>query len=122
MQVTGEQYYAARPDPITPFSAPVAAHMNDDHEDATRAIVKHVAGITVSKAEILTLDRLGMVIKCERDRDMFKARIPFLRCSFHFNNCTKFHCQHPSGVTKSFLVRASSSVQLHEEEKTNDQI
>ena len=53
--------------------------MNDDHEDATKAIVKHVAGITVSRAEILTLDRLGMMVKCERDGETFKARIPFSR-------------------------------------------
>lgn len=79
--MTGEQYFEASPDPISPFSGYVAAHMNDDHEDATRAIVKHVAGISVSKAEILTLDRLGMVVKCERDGDTFKARIPFTRCN-----------------------------------------
>ena len=79
MQISGEQYFDAKPDPISRFSEPIAAHMNDDHEDATRAIVKHYAGISVSRAEILTLDRLGMMVKCERDGEFFKARIPFSR-------------------------------------------
>ena len=79
IQISGEEYFAAKPDPISPFSGPVAGHMNADHEDATIAIVKGVAGITVSKAEILTLDRLGMMVNCERDGETFKARIPFSR-------------------------------------------
>lgn len=86
VQVTGEQYFGASPDPIARFSGPIAAHMNDDHEDATKAIVKHVAGITVSRAEILTLDRLGMIVKCVRDDESFKARIPFPRCKGHLTH------------------------------------
>ena len=84
--MTAEEYFAAKPDPVSPFSGPVAAHMNADHESATRAIVKAVAGITVSRAEILTLDRLGMMVNCERNGEAFKARIPFSRCGLHLNS------------------------------------
>lgn len=45
-QITAEEYAEAAPDPIYQFSAPVAGHMNADHADATRAMVKHYVGIT----------------------------------------------------------------------------
>ena len=49
-QVTSEEYAAAQPDPIAPFSAPVAGHMNDDHADATAAMIKHYVGLTGRRA------------------------------------------------------------------------
>ncbi len=79
LQITAEQYAAATPDPVAAFSAPVAQHMNEDHADATRAIVKEVAKITVDEAKILTVDRLGFNVQCTRGKDTFKARIPFPR-------------------------------------------
>lgn len=45
-QVTAEEYATAEPDPIAPFSAPVAGHMNEDHSDSTIAMIKHYVGIT----------------------------------------------------------------------------
>lgn len=78
-QITAEEYSSARPDPIAPFSAAVAQHMNQDHEDATLAIVRNVAGITCSGAQIAGLDRLGMTVRCRRGEETFKARIPFSR-------------------------------------------
>ena len=53
--------------------------MNDDHADATVAMVKHYIGITVDSARMLSLDRLGINIACERDSQQFKARLPFPR-------------------------------------------
>ena len=47
--VAGAEYAAAAPDPISPFSAPVAGHMNADHADATAAMVKHYVGISGEK-------------------------------------------------------------------------
>lgn len=79
LQISGEEYFAAQPDKISLIAKPVADHMNADHSEATMAIVKDVAGITVSKAEILTLDRLGMMVMCTRDGETFKARIPYSR-------------------------------------------
>lgn len=78
-QITAEEYFAAKPDPIAPFSAAVANHMNKDHQEATQAIVRHMAGITVSEAEIGSLDSLGMTVLCKRGEATFKARIPFPR-------------------------------------------
>lgn len=78
-KVTGEEYAEAQPDPIAAFSGPVAGHMNEDHADSTAAMIKHYVGITVSKATILGIDRLGMSVSCERGKDQFKARLPFPR-------------------------------------------
>ncbi|KAI3430593.1 hypothetical protein D9Q98_005186 [Chlorella vulgaris] len=77
--ITSEEYAAAEPDPIAPFTGPVAGHMNADHADTTVAMIKHYVGITVSKANILAIDRLGMTVSCERGKDQFKARLPFPR-------------------------------------------
>lgn len=30
-KVTAEEYAAAQPDPVAPFSGPVCGHMNEDH-------------------------------------------------------------------------------------------
>ena len=46
LQISAEEYNAAEADPIAPFSSPVAGHMNEDHADATRAMIKHYVGIT----------------------------------------------------------------------------
>eukprot|EP00884_Botryococcus_braunii_P004094 jgi/Botrbrau1/13686/Bobra.0378s0015.1 len=78
-QVTEEEYRTAVPDPVAQFSGPVAGHMNDDHSDAIVAIVKQVVGITVDKAKMLNLDRLGFNVECQRGESTFKARIPFPR-------------------------------------------
>ncbi|PSC75188.1 FMN-binding split barrel [Micractinium conductrix] len=80
-KVTAEEYAEAQPDPIAPFSAPVAGHMNDDHADATAAMIKHYVGITVSKATILNVDRLGMSVACDRGKDQLKVRLPFPRAA-----------------------------------------
>jgi len=57
--------------------------MNQDHEDATLAIVRHVTGLTCSNAHISGLDRLGMTVRCRRGEETFKARVPFIRCCSH---------------------------------------
>eukprot|EP00887_Chlorella_sp_A99_P000171 scaffold13.g171.t1 len=61
-KVAGDEYAAAQPDPIAPFSAPVAGHMN-----------------AVDSATILSIDRLGMNVSCTRQGQDFKARLPFPR-------------------------------------------
>lgn len=77
--VSGEDYFAAQPDPVAPFSGPVCAHMNEDHSDSTRAMVKHYTGLTVQGAKMLVIDRLGMNVQCTRDGQTFKARVPWTR-------------------------------------------
>ncbi|GAB4820158.1 hypothetical protein N2152v2_007204 [Parachlorella kessleri] len=80
-KVGAEEYLAAQPDPVAKFSGPVGGHMNKDHADSTRAMVKHYVGLTVSKATILSLDRLGMnlVVEKEGHDTPFKLRLPFPR-------------------------------------------
>mmetsp|Transcript_55937 Transcript_55937/g.130991 ORF Transcript_55937/g.130991 Transcript_55937/m.130991 type:complete len:352 (-) Transcript_55937:56-1111(-) len=83
--VTGEQYTAAKPDPIAAFGPNVAKHMNEDHREATIAIVGNYVGIDVEDAEITAMDRLGMYVKVKRkpkaadQYQQFKLRVPFTR-------------------------------------------
>jgi putative heme iron utilization protein len=78
-RVSAGDYAAAAPDPVAQFSGPVCGHMNADHGEATRAMVRHYAGITVDEATMLSLDRLGVNVACVRNGQQFKARLPFPR-------------------------------------------
>ena len=75
--VDGDEYAAGKPDPVAGFSAPIASHMNADHEDSLLVMVKHYVGLTVEKAAIASLDALGMNLKVTRDGQSFKIRLPF---------------------------------------------
>lgn len=50
------------------FSIPVMKHMNEDHADATAAMVKHYTGISCSEAQIVSMDRLGMTVRVIRHK------------------------------------------------------
>lgn len=39
-QMSGEEYLSAARDPIAQFSAPVCGHMNDDHGEDMKAMIK----------------------------------------------------------------------------------
>ena len=87
--VTPEQYYAAKPDPIAAFSGPIAGHMNEDHMEATIAMVQaNIPGMKddanpIVEAVITSVDSLGMYVKVTREQPMvflpksFKVRLPF---------------------------------------------
>jgi hypothetical protein len=107
--VSPEEYVQAKPDPIMAFGMQIAQHMNEDHMDSTRAIVEHyIPGLVVpaaakdgseattttttttryvQKAEITSVDSLGMFVKITRDPEnddqlpgqplQFKLRLPF---------------------------------------------
>lgn len=78
--IDADDYHAAEPDPISAFAAPVMAHMNGDHSDASLAMVKHYIGFPATSAEIVGLDRLGMYIKCDGGQmGAAKLRLPFPR-------------------------------------------
>lgn len=77
--ITPKEYADAQPDPITAFAAPVMGHMNDDHSDATLVMIKHYVGIEVESAELVGMDRLGFTVKCSRQGQFFKLRLPFIR-------------------------------------------
>ena len=61
--VAPEEYKAARPDPLAPFAKHVIGHMNDDHSDATAAMVQYYAGVECTDAKIVGMDRLGLTVK-----------------------------------------------------------
>ncbi|GAB5363884.1 hypothetical protein AAMO2058_000921600 [Amorphochlora amoebiformis] len=60
--VPSAEYLKAEADPIMGFADKIAGHMNDDHQDATKAIVKAELGLDCEKAEIKVIDRLGMTV------------------------------------------------------------
>ena len=55
-------------------------HMNDDHSSSTIAMVQHYIGLPqVEKAELVALDRLGLMVQITRTGQTFKLRLPFPR-------------------------------------------
>jgi len=77
---TPEEYLAAQPDPVAAYSSHVIGHMNDDHADATAAMVSHyITGCKVENAEIVSMDSLGMSVKVTVMGDTGKLRLPFTR-------------------------------------------
>lgn len=84
--VTPDEYKEAKPDPISEFGMHIASHMNDDHQDATIAMVAaQIPGLDVSEAIITSVDSLGMYVKVKRtprasdQPQQFKLRLPFPR-------------------------------------------
>ncbi|XP_057982859.1 uncharacterized protein LOC131167865 [Malania oleifera] len=74
-----DEYRAAKVDPISQFTKPVASHMNKDHAEDTRVIVQHSTSIPVDFAHMLDLDSLGFNVKAGFQGNTFKLRIPFPR-------------------------------------------
>jgi len=78
--VKPEEYMGAVPDPIMAFGSHVAQHMNEDHVDATKAMIASaIPGMEVDDAVITSLDSLGMYIKVKQGDEQFKMRLPFVR-------------------------------------------
>lgn len=88
--VTAEEYATARADPVAAFGPHIAQHMNDDHQEATMAILKSTIpglkdGPVMTAAEITAVDSLGMFVKVTREQavaflpQQFKVRVPFPR-------------------------------------------
>lgn len=84
--VTPDEYREAKPDPISEFGPAIAKHMNDDHMDATIAMIANaIPGLDVEEAVITSVDSLGMYVKVTRtprasdQPQQFKLRLPFPR-------------------------------------------
>lgn len=84
--ITPEEYKEAEPDVIAEFGPHIADHMNDDHMDATIAMIEsQVPGLNPTEAVITSVDSLGMYVKVTRSPDdseqkqQFKMRLPFPR-------------------------------------------
>eukprot|EP01041_Mallomonas_annulata_P007701 gene7701-15762_t len=81
-ELTGEQYLAAKPDPLCAMATPVMKHMNDDHESDLINMIQHYLGVPTSSAKMLSLDRLGMTVQATLSIAggmNNKLRVPFLR-------------------------------------------
>lgn len=90
--MTADEYAQAKPDAISEFGPQIAQHMNDDHMEASIAIVQAaVPGMEadpenhITEAVITAVDSLGMFIKVTREKPVkylpkqFKLRLPFPR-------------------------------------------
>lgn len=79
---TADAYLGAEVDAIQAFAAPVMGHMNSDHSDSTIAMVQHYVGLPeVTKADLVSLDKMGFQVQVERKGHAFKLRLPFPRAA-----------------------------------------
>ena len=109
-QVSANAFSTAQPDPVAPFSAPIAAHMNDDHAAAMLAITRHYVPLDtpIDAARLLAIDRLGMEVECACVDGVFTCRVPFLRCD-PLSTCP---CSHARTVGIIHLSKHNSNVKL----------
>ncbi|CAL9101414.1 uncharacterized protein LOC135673773 [Musa acuminata AAA Group] len=75
----GEEYKAAKVDPISQFTKPITSHMNRDHQEDTKAIVQHSTSVKVDFAHMQDVDSLGFNVKAGYQGSTLKLRIPFPR-------------------------------------------
>ncbi|XP_023543214.1 glutamyl-tRNA reductase-binding protein, chloroplastic-like [Cucurbita pepo subsp. pepo] len=78
-ELSGEEYKAAQVDPVAQFSKPITSHMNRDHAEDTKNIVRHWTSIPVDSAIMLDLDSLGFNVEAGYQGSSFKLRVPFPR-------------------------------------------
>ncbi|VFQ77222.1 unnamed protein product [Cuscuta campestris] len=74
-----EDLRAAKIDPIYQFSKPITSHMNKDHMEDTKLIVRHSTSVPVEFAWMLDVDSLGFYVKAVYQGSTFKLRVPFPR-------------------------------------------
>ena len=90
--VTSTEYKEAKPDIVSEFGPAIAKHMNEDHMEATIAMVQasvpgmeHDPENPITEALITSVDSLGMYVKVTREKPVaflpqqFKLRLPFPR-------------------------------------------
>lgn len=75
--VSVDDYRTAEPDPLMPFAAGILEHMNADHGDALRRIVRHYAQLDAEEATMVAVDRLGFVVRARTKEGIKGARIVF---------------------------------------------
>ncbi|OIT22441.1 PREDICTED: uncharacterized protein LOC109217592 [Nicotiana attenuata] len=74
-----EEFRTANIDPIYQFSKPITSHMNKDHAEDTKLIVRHSTSVPVDFAYMLDVDSLGINVKAGYQKNTFKLRVPFPR-------------------------------------------
>ncbi|XP_059278263.1 uncharacterized protein LOC132032624 [Lycium ferocissimum] len=74
-----EEFRTANIDPIYQFSKPITSHMNKDHAEDTKLIVRHSTSVPVDFSYMLDIDSLGFNVKAGYQENNFKLRVPFPR-------------------------------------------
>ncbi|KAJ8527541.1 hypothetical protein K7X08_014992 [Anisodus acutangulus] len=74
-----EEFRTAKIDPIYQYSKPITSHMNKDHAEDTKLIVRHSTSVPVDFAYMLDVDSLGFNVKAGYQENNFKLRVPFPR-------------------------------------------
>jgi hypothetical protein len=75
--VGSDDYRAAAPDPLLDSAAGIMEHMNADHGEALRNIVRHFSGLDAEEATMVSCDRLGFVVRLRTAQGMKGTRIQF---------------------------------------------
>jgi len=75
--VDAADYAQAEVDPLAAVSAGIIEHMNRDHADALRNITRHFGGLDAEQAQMVSCDRLGMVVRVKTAEGMKGTRIEF---------------------------------------------
>ncbi|BBZ43685.1 HugZ family pyridoxamine 5'-phosphate oxidase [Mycobacterium parmense] len=76
--VSGEQYDAASPDPVSPAAARAIAHLNADHADALAAMARAFGGCPDAEAATCTgIDRYGLDLRVHAASGTVDVRVGF---------------------------------------------
>lgn len=75
--VTTNDYRAAEPDPLLDSAAQILEHMNSDHGTALREITRHFGALEAEEATMVSVDRLGFVVRARTAQGMKGVRIAF---------------------------------------------
>eukprot|EP00741_Cyanophora_paradoxa_P025189 tig00000350_g24314.t1 len=72
-----DEYFAASPDPLIDFAAPVMRHMNDDHEEDLKLYAKHYLSLDVDGAKMSNVDQYGFDMAVQVGEMKATVRLPF---------------------------------------------
>ena len=75
--VPAEDYTVAEADPLADAAAGIIEHMNRDHADALREIVRHFGNLATEETTMVACDRLGFVVRARTADGMKGVRIAF---------------------------------------------
>ena len=72
-----DEYANAEIDPIAQYSAPIAKHMNDDHAESTKKMVRHFCGYDADSADFICVDSYGFDARAYLSEESFRFRVGF---------------------------------------------
>jgi putative heme iron utilization protein len=77
--ISAESYGVAQPDPLAESASGIIQHMNADHAEALRLIVRHYLGEATDEAAMTAVDRLGFHLRLKSGDRVYGKRVTFLR-------------------------------------------